>query len=340
MKRNSSFVIKVIVSLSFLLSFSTPARADIGQIIQDFINSIIGSADYGAIVYAHSTGHGTVYIDGQSESGSTDDQAVAAKSTDTANDPVEFVLRAFPDTGYKFDGWDDSNPKSGEYESEYNPYYLQTTTASSRGSSSVIPLYRYAFFSLKTYFISSSKNGGDGDDFSVPYTIESSNFNIPPCPYTRDGYTFTGWNLPADEGSWSAGNYSDQATVPKGSYGTVTLVAQWQEIPKAAITINVTGGLQEGETILFSVMKNGSPLYTVPLTGNSSGTATATIKNLETGIDYIIEPQTAWSWTYSISPSSRSTNLGTTGYIANFEVSKNTGAKKHDEKVRVNWKKL
>ena len=60
------------------------------------------------------------------------------------------------------------------------------------------------------------------------YTIEKD-ISLP-TP-TRTGYTFDGWKVKADSGSWKTTDSLYKGTVSKGKYGNVTLVAQWTVNP-------------------------------------------------------------------------------------------------------------
>lgn len=184
------------------------------------------------------------------------------------------------------------------------------------------------------YTISFSANGGSGTTpSSIPYTIESAAITLPDCPYTRSGYVFAGWKPSSNVGSWTTSQtFANLASIPTGQYGNVTLVAQWEK--KANITITVTG-LDNNESAMFTVSSGGSVLYTVSLSGSNPS---VTIKDLPTGVNYTVKASSSWSWAYGDpDPTGYTFGLGTSGYTANFTYSKNTSAKKHDEKINVNW---
>lgn len=243
------------------------------------------------------------------------------------------TLRTPTRAGYTFNGWEvtetaGSWPATGE----------TVTEPSLTGKYGSVKLK--AKWTPAPYTISFSANGGTGTGpSSIPYNVESTDITLPSCPYTKDGYKFAGWKPAANVGNWTTGeSFAAQSTLPTGKYGNVTLAAQWEEVHYADITISASG-LDQGDTALFTVSAGGEVLYTVPLTGDATGAASVTIKGLETGVQYTVQPVSAWTWAYSsCSPTNYIENLGASGLNASFAFTKNTSAKKHDEKSNANWK--
>ncbi len=94
-----------------------------------------------------------------------------------------------------------------------------------------------AKWDIITYSISYNLNGGTNDKSnSITYTVETPtiDFSAP----SRTGYTFKGWHIKKD--------FSDDNVtgLPQGSYGSITLYADWQ-----IVTYNINYVLNGGETI-------------------------------------------------------------------------------------------
>ena len=82
-------------------------------------------------------------------------------------------------------------------------------------------------------------NGGEGSTYTQSATMGTS-VTLSSNRFTRDGYTFTGWNTRAD-GTGTA--YTNGASVTPN--GNLTLYAQWKGAP-CTLTFNANGG--EGST--------------------------------------------------------------------------------------------
>ena len=94
-----------------------------------------------------------------------------------------------------------------------------------------------AKWDIITYSISYNLNGGTNDKSNpITYTVETPtiDFSTP----SRTGYTFKGWHIKKD--------FSDDniTGLPQGSYGSITLYADWQ-----IVTYNINYVLNGGETI-------------------------------------------------------------------------------------------
>ena len=75
--------------------------------------------------------------------------------------------------------------------------------------------------------ITYNANGGVGDDYTQTIAADATNDTLTPCGFTREHYTFIGWNT-ADDGTGDS--FDDQQDVTAASFsGTaVTLYAQWR----------------------------------------------------------------------------------------------------------------
>ena len=104
-----------------------------------------------------------------------------------------------------------------------------------------------------TYTVTFDPNGGSGT--MVPQTFtEGVAQNLTPNTFTREGFTFIGWNTAADG---SGTSFADGASVTAS--GNATLYAQWQ--------------------------KNAATVYTVTVSNDGNGTGTAVPSSGVTGTE-------------------------------------------------------
>lgn len=269
----------------------------------------------------------TITYDANGGSVSSDTQNYTINSTD----PLLIPTR----NGYTFAGWevvyydpDDGNWEEGIAESPLNNKYGDVRLQ--------------AKWTLNDYTITyaAGDHSTEGSTTATPYDIEHG-FTLAANGYTPEaGWTFDKWKVTTagsgPDGNWTLNStYDEGQSIAAGKYGNVTMTAQWKEIPTADITINVTG-LESDESAMFTVSNGGGVLYTVVLSGSNPS---VTIKDLPTGVQYTVQATNGWSWAYGTpSPTSYVQNLDTSGLVANFAYSKNTSAKKHDEKSNVNWR--
>lgn len=287
------------------------------------------------------TGAGTVWVEGNEKGyGETSNVAkINSEENPEVDIEYDFIVHAKPSDGYALTGWLDDK---GEYFRDEqgnirkdNPITLTYSTASSN----------------PTYEVKA--------DFNVPYTLHydingaeiiapipdrtysiASVFHLPERTFTKDGYVFVGWKPTSDSGNWTITEAFEDEALISGKYGDVTLQAQWEKNQPADITITVTG-LNEGENAIFTVAKENTetPLYTVSLAGNSSGTSSVTIKSQKSGFRCQVRPINAWTWTYTMSPGEGMVKeLGENGTTFEFEAKKISSVKEHDEKSNTNWR--
>jgi uncharacterized repeat protein (TIGR02543 family) len=175
-------------------------------------------------------------------------------------------------TGYTFEGFSTSNSTTlpaTKYASG------KTVTASAYGSSNNSTYY--AYFKANQYTVKFDANGGTGSmsDQSHTYSVSQA---LTANAFTRTGYTFEGWNTKADGTGTS---YTDKQSVSNLSStdgATITLYAQWAEIPANNHNITYTAqgtgwtygttpaSAEEGTTVTFVV--NPTTGYTVSVTSD------------------------------------------------------------------------
>ena len=130
---------------------------------------------------------------------------------------TEVYALAAPNTGYNTVVLKKGSPtlKTGSGTNSVNS--TQTITAATTLSSSA---------TVNTYTVSYNANGGLGTMASQLMTYGTSTA-LTPNAFTRDGYTFAGWNTKADG---TGTNYTDEQSVSNlttTNNGTVTLYAKW-----------------------------------------------------------------------------------------------------------------
>ena len=161
-----------------------------------------------------------------------------APATFTINDTGTITLPVaaqIQKTGYTFDGWYDgwdaaNNTVSGNQIESFSP---QTQFAD---------VVVYAKWTIITYNITYDTDGGTNPSNAPTYTITSNAITL--SPSTKVGFEFMGWKNTATGASIATGTIIDE--IPTGSYGDLTLVAQWQEETQAT-GIEVTFGIPSGD---------------------------------------------------------------------------------------------
>ena len=132
--------------------------------------------------------------------------------------------------GYTFTGWslaeDEGSWTSGTY------------TAGQERTKQYGNVILVAQWEVNTYTITYNSNGGSVVA-AQEYTIEDVGLTIADLP-SLDGYTFTGWSLAEDEGSWTSGTYTEgyKPNTGKTLYGNITLVAQKEANTNTEYTYN------------------------------------------------------------------------------------------------------
>lgn len=174
------------------------------------------------------------------------------------------TLTAADATGYTFVGW-------------YNSSDTQQTTNKTLSINPTADATYYAYYKANQYTIQFNANGGLGTMSNQSYAYGVSQA-LTANAFTRTGYTFAGWNTKADGTGTS---YTDKQSVSNLSStdgATITLYAQWAEIPAnthnityTALATGWTYGAQpasaaEGATVTFEVIPTTG--YTVTVTSS------------------------------------------------------------------------
>lgn len=136
----------------------------------------------------------------------------------------------FTRTDYLFDGWNTESDGSGTgYADE------ATVTISSEDT---LVLYAQWLVEPKGS-IEFNANGGTGTMAAIENITLGTNVTLPANAFTKNKAIFTGWNTEADG---SGADYVNGAAVTISAEGTLTLYAQWEDIPVGSIAFNANSG--------------------------------------------------------------------------------------------------
>lgn len=119
----------------------------------------------------------------------------------------------FTRTGYTFTGWNTASNGSG---TSYTP-------GSTFGPMPAYNVTLYAQWNVNTYYVDFNANGGSGSMLNQGIQYGSS-AALTINAFTRNGYTFAGWNTAANG---SGTSYANQSSCGPMGAGNVTLYAQW-----------------------------------------------------------------------------------------------------------------
>ena len=90
-----------------------------------------------------------------------------------------------------------------------------------------------------TLTINFDGNGSTGGSTTSQQIAAGNTASLNANGFTRNGYVFTGWNTAADGSGTSYADGSDYAVTPATGDATVTLYAQWEQIPTTMQDITV-----------------------------------------------------------------------------------------------------
>jgi len=173
--------------------------------------------------------------------------------------------------------------EEGSTATEYEPYYVTTSTTVTQTKNHTLT----ARWTPSQYIVTFNNNTGTGTMGNQTYThgVEQA---ITTNTFTKEGYTFTGWNTETDG---SGTGYTDGQSISLTA--NITLYAQWEESTTISLSAS-SGTIVAGNnaTVTISGTNYGTPTVTssnssvatgaisgttLTVTGVSEGTATITV---------------------------------------------------------------
>jgi len=157
---------------------------------------------------------------------------------------VIMPTNTFTRTGYTFAGWVVSGTGSiaGTYVAGAKVAVSALSTAIASGNANITLT---ASWTVNTLTISYANGGGTGYAPSSPISeTYGNNVTMPPNPYTRDGYTFAGWEVSGTGSTYAAGAdvaVSALSTAIANGNASITLTAKWN-INQYTVTYYPDGG--------------------------------------------------------------------------------------------------
>lgn len=117
--------------------------------------------------------------------------------------------------GYTFKGWYTDNT------------FTKKITSIKKGSSADVEVY--AKWQVNKYNVKFNANKGKGKISTLKNCKYDKTYTLPENTFTRNGYTFTGWNTKKDGTGDSFNNVQEIKNLTAKNKKTVTLYAQWME---------------------------------------------------------------------------------------------------------------
>ena len=182
----------------------------------------------------------------------------------------ELTENTFTKASYVFDKWNTAPDGSGTDYSEKQSVNNLTATVNE-----VITLY--AQWKTANLVVTFDANGGEGTMATQTFTYGVAQ-TISPNTFTRNGYTFVGWNTERN-GSGTSLTNEQEVTLDDLSVTTATLYAQWLEndVTITGITLNKTSltlNIGDEETLVATITPSTSTNKTVTWTSNHPEIAT------------------------------------------------------------------
>ncbi|MDR1779680.1 MAG: InlB B-repeat-containing protein [Tannerella sp.] len=136
----------------------------------------------------------------------------------TYNVAQNLTSNSFVRTGYSFAGWDTNSVGT-------TVVYADGQSVMNLASTNGATVTLYAVWTPNTYSITYTPTWTTAPSPSNPtsYTITTPTITL--NPPTRNGYTFTGWNITSD--SLSVAPMLNVVHIPTGTYGNLTATPQW-----------------------------------------------------------------------------------------------------------------
>jgi uncharacterized repeat protein (TIGR02543 family) len=148
----------------------------------------------------------------------------------------QFSIENIEKTGYDFDGWT-ATSTDGTFKIEA----ASTSASVPKGSTGNITFV--AHFTPKNYSIGYELDSGINTEANIAktgYNIESDQFSIDDIE--KRGYTFNGWTATSTDGSFAIASPTVSVSVPKGSTGNITFIADFT-IADYTISYELDGGV-------------------------------------------------------------------------------------------------
>jgi len=163
----------------------------------------------------------TISFDANGGKGTMADQSADADTATPLN------KNSFTREGYSFDGWNTAADGSGAS-------YADGASVTASTDLTLYAQWEKNPEPVKTVTISFDANGGKGTmDKQVAKKDAQTTLNA--NTFTREGFTFTGWNTKADG---TGATYGDKVTVQFDA--DITLYAQWKKSPAPQTDVKVT----------------------------------------------------------------------------------------------------
>ncbi len=175
--------------------------------------------------------------------------------THTYNKSKNLTANKFTKGGYTFKDWNTKADGSGNsYDDGQSVENLTTTNGAT--------VNLYARWEKNTYIVRYNANGGSGAMNDVIHTYDDEK-NLTASTFTKDGYTFTGWNTKADGSGNSYTNSESVKNLTTEASGTVNLYAQWTANSNT-ITYNTGTGATSVDSTTYTTGKKVTISSTVP----------------------------------------------------------------------------
>lgn len=146
---------------------------------------------------------------------------------------ADFTLVNPTKKGYTFTGWTGTDLTEATVD--------VTVAKGSYGERSYTATWK-----ANTYKVSFIANGGTGEMADQSFTYDEPAKALTANSFTREGYTFSGWNKKADGSGTAYEDKQEVKNLTSTANGTVKLYAQWQAITYT-ISYDLDGGTVEGE---------------------------------------------------------------------------------------------
>lgn len=223
----------------------------------------------------------------------------------TANNSFSLIDNQFTKKGYSFECWS----TTPDYRDGSECY---TDGMSMNGINSNLNLY--AQWVGDTYTLKFNANGGTGEmpDKTFTYVGEGYSVGISENAFTKEGYTFNGWNTQADGKGVSFPNRGSISHTmwTNADLTEITLYAQWK-VKDYSITYNANGGSGSmeptegagGSTVMIKYnifIRVGKEFNGWNTEADGSGTSYTEGQNITLNSDMTLYAQWVDAFTYSI----------------------------------------